>query len=103
MSSNMVRAHGGPPAMVTASGDLRGVFVRDTLEGINRAVKEKHLDHLITNTTGVPAGKPVFEGIITDTLEGVKRTDVPELHKVAHPSKTKPKRYGMVPFAGNKY
>lgn len=103
MSSSLIRAHGGPAAMLDKSGGLHGLFVTDTMVGLDKEVREKHLDQLISNTTGVQAGSPVMAGIITDTMVGMPKDDTETVHKVAKPSKTEPKRFGQVPFAGPKY
>lgn len=90
-------------AMVKAHGDVMGGIIRDTMVNAPRDIKEKHLDILVSKTTGMPMGKAVMDGVITHTKPASK--DVPELHKVAakEVGKTKSKKMGQVPFAGPKY
>lgn len=105
MSSAIVKAHGGSKDLIGQKGQIThlGMFVSDTMAGKRRDVAEKHLDSLISNTTGVPREKPIMEGVLTDTKQGVKDKDVPELHKVHRVGKTQPKRMGQVAYAGSKY
>lgn len=89
--------------MVKDHGHVMGGIIRDTMVNAPRDIKEKHLDVLISKTTGVPMGKSVMDGVITKTTSASK--DVPELHKVPmkEVGKTKSKKIGMVPFAGPRY
>ena len=78
-------------------------LITNTKVGKMKSVHEKGLDHLITNTTGIPAGRPIMEGVLTSTKQGIPNKDVPELQKTHHKGKTQPKRTGQIPFAGPKY
>lgn len=80
-----------------------GLFIHDTMVGKTKAVREAHLPNLISQTTGIPREKPIMEGVLDSTKHGIADKDVPELHKVHHKSKTQPKSYGQVPYAGPKY
>jgi len=100
----MVKAHGGSKDIVTPSGSMTmSGIIHDTKTGAPRDIKEKHLDTLISRTTGVPMNKPVMDGVITKTVSDSK--SVPEYHKVSSKEvgKTQAKRMGQVPFAGKKY
>lgn len=107
MSSKLVTAHGGSKNFVSAQKGgavVLGGILKDTTQGIDKDVRMKGLDRLISQTTGNPQEKPIMQGVISHTVpSGMK--DVPEYHKV--PSKevghTQPKRMGQVPFAGPKY
>jgi hypothetical protein len=104
MSSALVKAHGGAKNMLGSKGQVNtSLFVTDTKVGKMKSASASHLGLLISNTTGMPAGKPVMEGVITDTKSGMKDKNVPELHKVSGRGKTQPKRQGQVPYAGSKY
>lgn len=106
MSSSIVKAHGGSRDIIGQKGEgiVLGGILHDTMQNTQRDVKEKHLDRLISNTTGTPRGTPLMEGVIDSTIPKHMK-DVPELHKVAHHevSKTHPKRMGQVPYAGKHY
>lgn len=80
-----------------------GGLIHNTKAGIDVDVKMKHLDRLVSQTTGNPREKPVMSGVLTRTVNG--GPDVPELHKVAKGivGKTQPKTMGQVPFQGPKY
>jgi len=95
MSSAMIKAHGG-------SGTMSGI-ISDTMVGAPKDIKEKHLDRLISKTTGVPMAKPVMDGVIQKTTPTSKA--VPEFHKVPakEVGKTQSKRMGQVPFQGKMY
>jgi hypothetical protein len=104
MSAAMVKAHGGSKDLVTSSGSMAmSGIIRDTMVGAPTDIKEKHLDRLISRTTGVPMNKPVMDGVIQKTTSG--GSDVPEYHKVPakEVGKTQAKRMGQVPYAGKKY
>ena len=105
MSAAIVRAHGGSKDVTGAKGQIAhtGMFVSDTKVGKMMPIHEKYLPGLISQTTGIPREKPVMDGVLEDTKQGVKDKDVPELHKVHHKSHTQPKRMGQVPYAGPKY
>lgn len=103
----MVKAHGGSKDMVSAQkGEsiVLGGILKDTMMNTPRDVKEKHLDRLISQTTGLPREKPIMEGVIDSTIPKHMK-DVPELHKLAHHEvgKTHSKRMGQVPYAGKMY
>lgn len=101
----MVKAHGGSKDLLGVKGQIvhSGMFVTNTMIGKDRGVHEKHLDHLISQTTGTPSGRPIMEGVLTSTKHGAMDKDVPELHKTHHRGKTQPKRMGQVPYGGSKY
>jgi hypothetical protein len=105
MSSALLKAHGGSANMVGSKGQFvsKGMFVVDTMAGTNKGVKNAHLDNLVANTMGEPGGRPIMDGVLTDTTQGVKSKDVPEIHKVSGKGKTQPKRMGQVAYAGSKY
>lgn len=105
MSASIVKSHGGSKDLMGAKGELThlSMLVSDTKVGRSRAVHEKHLESLISKTTGVARERPIMEGVISDTKVGAKDKDVPELHKVHHKGKTQAKRMGQVPYAGSKY
>ena len=81
MSAAMIKAHGGSKNILTKAGAIQlGGLIQNTQSGVPKDVKEKHLDRLISNTTGIPQGRPVMEGVLTKTATG--GTNVPEFHKV---------------------
>lgn len=92
----MIKAH--------TSGHMLGGIIQDTMQNTQRDVKEKHLDRLISQTTGTPRGRPIMEGVIDSTIPKHMK-DVPELHKVAkgEVGKTQTKRMGQIPYAGKMY
>ena len=96
MSSALITAHGG-------SGTMSGI-IKDTMVNSPKDVKEKHLDRLISQTTGIPREKPIMDGILASTVPQHMK-DVPEYHKVpkSEIGKTQAKRMGQVPYAGKKY
>ena len=104
MSSSIVKAHGGSRDILGAKGQVVGGILTNTMQNSPKDVKEKHLDRLISETTGTPKGKPIMDGIISSTIPKHMK-DVPELHKVAkdEQGKTQAKRMGQVPYAGSKY
>lgn len=106
MSSSIVKAHGGSRDIIGQKGEgiVLGGILKNTMMNVPMDAKEKHLDRLITQTTGMPAMKPVMEGVIDSTIPKHMK-DVPEIHKVsAHDiGKTKTKRMGQVPYAGKMY
>lgn len=106
MSSSIVKAHGGSKNIIGSKGEgivLSGI-ITDTTVGSGREVKERHLDRLITQTTGIPREKPLMDGVIDSTIPAHMK-DVPEFHKVPakEVGKTHAKRMGQVPYAGPKY
>ena len=104
MSSSLVKAHGGSKNLLSSSGAIvnTGIFVTNTMVGVQKPVHEKNLGYLIANTMG-GQGTPMMDGVLTDTKQGVRSMNVPEIHKVSGKGKTQPKRMGQVPFAGAKY
>lgn len=105
MSSSLIKAHGGSKDLLGSKGQIvsSSMFVQDTLVGKRGSASDKHLERLVSNTIGEPRGKPVMDGVLSDTKQGVKDTNVPELHKVSGKGKTQPKRMGQVPFSGKNY
>lgn len=105
MSANLVKAHGGSKNLLGSSGQIvsGGIFVQDTKAGTHKSASDSHLGHLIANTTGNLSGKPVMDGVLTDTKQGAKDKDIPEIHKISNKGKTQAKRLGQVPFSGPKY
>lgn len=106
MSSSIVKAHGGSKNIIGSKGEsiTLGGILHDTTKNSQKDVREKHLDRLITQTTGIPREKPIMEGVLASTIpEHMK--DVPELHKLAkhEVGKTQAKRMGQVPYAGKHY
>lgn len=104
MSSSLVMAHGGSRDITGQKGQIIGGIIKDTMVNSPRDVKEKHLDRLIAETTGLPREKPIMDGILASTIpEHMK--DVPELHKVAKHDvgKTQAKTMGQVPYQGKHY
>lgn len=104
MSSSIVKAHGGSRDILGARGQVVGGILTNTMQNSPKDVKEKHLDRLISQTTGTPMGKPIMDGIIDSTIP-MHMKDVPELHKVAkgEQGKTHAKRMGQVPYQGKMY
>ena len=105
MSSAIVKAHGGSKDLIGQKGEIThlGMFVTDTKAGKSRQVAEHHLDSLISKTTGTPREKPIMEGVLQDTKQGVKDKSVPEIQKIHNRGKTQPKRYGQTAYAGAMY
>lgn len=105
MSAFNLRASGGSKDLLGQQGEVinTGLFITNTKVGKMKSVHEKGLSNLITNTTGTPAGRPIMEGVLTSTKQGIPNKDVPELQKTHNKGKTQPKRTGQVPFAGPKY
>jgi hypothetical protein len=102
----MIKAHGGSKNIVGSKGEgiVLGGILKDTMMNAPRDIKEKHLDRLITQTTGLPREKPIMEGVIDSTVPKHMKA-VPEYHKIAthEVGKTKAKRMGQVPYAGKQY
>jgi hypothetical protein len=101
----MIKAHGGSKDLLNSNGMMvnGGLFVTNTMAGKQNTVHEKNLGRLISNTIGEPSGRPVMDGVLSDTKQGTHSVNVPEVHKVSGKGKTQPKRMGQVPFAGAKY
>jgi hypothetical protein len=76
-------------------------LVMNTQQNIPRDVKQRNLMNLILETTGMP-GSSMLESILTDTKQGIKSTDVPELMKSKR-GKTNPKTMGQVPYGGKMF
>ena len=102
----MVKAHGGSRDIIGQKGEgiVLGGIIHDTMANSPRDVREKHLDRLIAQTTGILREKPIMDGVIASTIPKHMK-DVPEIHKVpSHEvGKTKSKRMGQVPYAGKHY
>lgn len=107
MSSALVKAHGGSRDIVsTQKGEsiVLGGIIGDTKRNSPKDIKEKHLDSLISRTTGVSSEKPIMDGVLQTTVPKSMK-DVPELKKVdkKEVGKTQPKRKGQIPYNGPKY
>lgn len=104
MSASMLKAHGGSKQLLGSKGQLvsSSMFVQDTMAGTHKSASEKNLGHLVSNTMGQPS-KPVMDGVLTDTKQGTKSSNIPELHKVSGKGKTQPKRLGQVSYQGPLY
>jgi hypothetical protein len=105
MSATLLKAHGGSKNLLGTSGQIinPSIFIQDTMVGKQKSASSAHLDSLVANTIGEPGGRPVMDGVLTNTKQGVKMSTVPEIHKVSDTGKTQPKRMGQVPFAGKRY
>lgn len=105
MSASIIKAHGGSKDLLNSNGMIvnGGLFVSDTMAGKPKMARDAHLGHLVANTIGEPTGRPVMEGVLSDTKQGTHSVNVPEIHKVSNKGKTQPKRQGQVPFNGPKY
>lgn len=105
MSSSLLKAHGGSKDLIGSKGQIvsSSMFVENTMANKPKSASDKHLENLVANTVGEPKGRPVMDGVLTDTKQGVKDKDVPEIHKVAHKGKTQPKRQGQIPYSGKNY
>jgi len=105
MSASLIKAHGGSKNVVGSKGQFvsTGMFVTDTMAGVRKSASDAHLDKLVANTIGEPSGKPVMDGVLTDTMQGHKSKDVPEIHKVSGKGKTQPQSMGQVPYGGKNY
>lgn len=106
MSSKLVKAHGGSKNIVSAQkGEaiVLGGILHDTTSGTQKDVHMKSLDRLVSNTTGVPRGKPVMHGVLTHTTP--REATTPEFHKVPHHEvgHTQARRTGQIPYAGKEY
>ena len=66
-------------------------------------VHMEFLGKALVQRTGLQGGSPVLEGVITDTLVGVRDKSVPEVHKTTHRGKTQAKRMGQIPYNGKLY
>jgi len=101
----MIKAHGGSKDLLNSNGMVvnGGIFVSDTTAGKRKNIHEAQLGHLVANTIGEPMGRPVMEGVLTDTKQGTHSVNVPEVHKIANKGKTQAKRMGQIPYAGSKY
>ena len=107
MSASMVKAHGGSRMLQSIEGGgslMKSGIIHDTMAGARKDVHMRDLSRLVSNTTGVPRGEVVMEGVLKSTVPADRR-DTPEYHKVpAHDQgKTKAKRMGQVPYAGRQY
>ena len=82
---------------------MQKTLVENTKVGLRNPVQMKYKGKLILERTGGQAEAPMYSGMITDTLVGIKSKDVPELPKTHNRGKTQPKKYGQVPYAGKLY
>lgn len=103
----MVKAHGGSKNIVSAQkGEaiVLGGIVEKTTTGTPKDVHMRGLSRLVSQTTGVPRGEVVMDGVLASTIPAHMK-DVPEIRKVAKHDigKTHPKREGQVPYAGKMY
>ena len=105
MSASLLKSHGGSKNVVGSKGQFvsTGMFVTDTMEGKRKSASDAHLGQLVANTIGEPSGRPVMDGVLTETTQGHKSKDVPEVHKVSGKGKTQPKRMGQVAYSGKNY
>jgi hypothetical protein len=90
MSSAMVKAHGGTKNMVsTQRGEavVLGGILRNTTGNSPKEAHMKHLDTLISKTTGVDSASPVISGVLTKTIP-MGEEFTPEFHKVSKSDKT---------------
>ena len=78
-------------------------LITDTKMNMIVPVHMEYLGKALVQKTGLQGGSPVIEGVITDTLSGLREKSVPELHKVHHVGKTQAKRLGQVPYSGKLY
>ena len=105
MSAFMVTAHGGPKNVKSQKGEsVRiGGILEDTMMNTPREAKMRNIAGLLQQTTGVPRGEPVMEGVLAKTTPATPA--VPEFHKLpkGEVGKTKAKRLGQVPYNGPKY
>lgn len=103
MSAKLVKAHGGSRTMVKGEATTMGGIIHDTTHGLQKDVHMKHLDRLVSKTTGVPLESPVLAGVITRTTPHEPIT--PEFHKLpSHEvGKTQARSMGQVPYAGKEY
>lgn len=105
MSANLLLARGGSKDLLGSKGQIvnGGMFVTNTKVGVRKPVHEAHLGSLIQKTTGESSGRPVMDGVISNTKVGAKTTDVPEVQKIHNRGKTQPKRMGQTAYAGKMY
>lgn len=104
MSAALVKAHGGSKDIVSAQrgeGIVLSGIIKDTKVNSPKDVKEKHLDVLISRTTGIPREKPIMDGILTSTTPR-DMEKVPDLQKNHEKNKTVSKMAAGVPYAGPK-
>lgn len=95
MSAYMVKEHG--------QGKTMGGIISKTTTGVDMPVHMKRLDRLISNTTGVPRGSTMMEGVLASTIPAHMKS-VPELHKVParEVGKTDSKMAVGTPYSGSK-
>lgn len=100
----MVRAHGGSKDIVTTQrggGIVLGGILRDTTINSPKVVHMRALDNLVMKTTGVPADRPLLDGVIASTVPANRR-DAPELMPEHSKDMTASKMAVGVPYAGDK-
>lgn len=103
----MVKAHGGNKNFVSVQkGEalVLGGIVQNTTGKVPKDVHMKGLDRLVSQTTGVPRGEVVMDGVMKSTVPSHMKS-VAELHKVPSKEvgKTQTKRMGQVAYAGKMY
>jgi hypothetical protein len=95
-------ARGGPKAMKDRKGTLvLSHIIKDTTMGSPQAVHMRGLEGLVANTTGLPAGRPVMEGVLVSTVPAGMR-DTPELMPVHEKDATASKMAVGRTFSGPK-
>ena len=107
----MVKAHGGGKAAeTTRMGAVAvGSILHDTTINSPRPAHMKHLDMLVSNTTGVAYESPILEGVLTSTKQGTgmgddARTGVVPSHGEFKTVAAMPRSgFGQVPYADAKY
>jgi len=111
MSQFMVKSHGGGKAAMTSRmGAVNtGAIVHDTMVNSPRPVHMKHLDMLVSQTTGVAEGSPILEGVLTQTQQGTMyggaaTSGIVASHGEFKTAKAMPATgFGQVPYADAKY
>ena len=106
MSSKLVTAHGGSRSITSVEGGgslVLGGLISRTTKGVQDDVHMKSLDRLIANTTGIPRGESMMEGVLASTIPEHMRV-VPEYHKIParDVGKTDSRMGTGVPYAGKK-
>ncbi len=103
MSASNLRAHGGSKELLGANGDLvnSGKIVTNTKFGKQMDITAKHLDYLITNTTGLQSGSSAMDGVLLDTKQGTHFAKVPNM-PIVEKSKTPVQKFGQVQYAKGK-
>ena len=95
-------ARGGPKAMTARKGTLvLSHIVKDTMVNAPQAVHMRGMEGLVANTTGIPSGRPVMEGVLMSTVPASMK-DTPELMPVHEKDATASKMAVGRTFAGPK-